>query len=111
MFSVGQTRLECVDQYKYLGVNEAANGKFLLSLEASRALFLIKQSIFNSTIKPSSAMRIFDSLIKPIVLYNSEIWAGYKTCYQNKSFDEMFDASFKCNNELIKNLPDSPNMF
>ena len=98
-----------VDQYKYLGVNVAANGKFLvaekmLSLKASRALFSIKQSIFYSTIKPSAVMHIFDSLIKPIALYNSEIWAGYKTCYQNKSLDEMFDMSFKCNIEFDKKI-------
>ena len=85
----------------------AANGKFLvaekmLSLKASRAFFSIKQSIFDSTIKPSAVMRIFDSLIKPIALYNSELWAGYKTCYQNKPLDEMFDMSFKCNNEFNK---------
>ena len=107
MFSVGQTCLECVDQYKYLGVHVAANGRFLvaekmLSLKASRALFSIKQSIFDSTIKPSAVMHIFDSLIKPIALYHSEIWAGYKTCYQNKSLDKMFDMSFKCNNEFDK---------
>ena len=69
MFSAGQTCLECVDQYKYLGVNVAANGKFLvaekmLSLKARRALFSIKQSIFHSTIKPSAVMRIYYSLIK-----------------------------------------------
>ena len=101
MFSVGQTCLECVDQYKYLGVNVAANEK-MLSLKASRALFSIKQSIFDSTIKRSAVMHIFDSHINPIALYNSEIWAGYKTCYQNKSLDEMFDMSFKCNNEFDK---------
>ena len=85
----------------------AANGKFLvaekmLSLKASRALYSIKQSIFDSTIKPSAVMRIFDSIIQPIALYNSELWAGYKTCYQNKSLAEMFDMSFKCNNEFNK---------
>ena len=45
-------------------------------------------------------MHIFDSLIKPIALYNSEIWSGYKTCCQNKSLDEMFDMSFKSNGEF-----------
>ena len=34
-----------------------------LSLKASRALFSIKQSIFDSTIKPSAVLRIFHSLI------------------------------------------------
>ena len=45
-------------------------------------------------------MHIFDSLIKPITLYNSEIWAEYKTCYQNKSLDEMLT----CLSNVIMNL-------
>ena len=95
-FIVGQTNLECVNSYKYLGVEISANGKFLtaeknLSLKASRALFSIKQSIFDNSIKPSAVLRIFGCLIKPIALYNSEIWVGYKSCYQKKSIDEMFD--------------------
>lgn len=106
-FVVGQTRLECVNQYKYLGVNVSASGKFLtaeknLSLKASRALFSIKQSIFNHNIRPSAVLRIFDALVKPIALYNSEIWIGYKSCYQKKSIEEMFDISFKGRNEFDK---------
>ena len=56
----------------------------------------------NTHIKPSAVLRIFDSLFKPIALYNSEIWVGYKSCYQQKTIDEMFDMSFKCFNEFDK---------
>ena len=28
-FVVGQTQLECVNQYKYLGVNVSSSGKFI----------------------------------------------------------------------------------
>ena len=99
--------MECVNSYKYLGVEISSNGKFLtaeknLSLKASRALFSIKQSIFDNSIKPSAVLRIFDCLIKPIALYNSEIWVGYKSCYQKKSINEMFDMPFKCFNEFDK---------
>ena len=66
MFSVGQTRLECMDQYKcmYLGVSVAGNDEFLLaeklsSLKASRALISIKQSLYDRTIKPSAGLCIF----------------------------------------------------
>ena len=50
---VGETSFECVSSYKYLGVEISADGKFLtvennLSLKASRALFSIKQSIFDN---------------------------------------------------------------
>ena len=35
-------------------------------------------------------------------MYNSEIWLAYKTCYQKKTLDEMFDISFKGFNEFNK---------
>ena len=106
-FTVGHSTLEYVNSYKYLGVEISANGRFLLaeknlSLKASRALFSIKQSIFDSSIKPSAVLRIFDSLVKPIALYGSEIWVGYKACFEKKSLDEMFDTSFKSLNEFDK---------
>ena len=99
-FVIGQTHLECVNQYKYLGVNVSSSGKFItaektLSLKASRALFSVKQSIFNNNIKPSAVLKIFDALIKPIALYNSEVWVGFKSCYQKKSIEEMLEVTFK----------------
>ena len=47
---IGHSILECVNSYKYLGVEISANGKFLIAemnlrLKASRAMFSIKQSI------------------------------------------------------------------
>lgn len=107
-FNVGQIRLECVNQYKYLGVNISASGKFViaektLSLKASRALFSVKQSLFNNdNMMPTAILRIFDALVKPIALYNSEIWLGYKSCYQKKSIEEIFDISIKGQNEFDK---------
>ena len=51
-FVIGHEVLECSRQYKDLGVNVPNSGKFSvaeknLSLKASRALFSIKQSIFD----------------------------------------------------------------
>lgn len=107
IFTVKDTLLEYVNQYKYLGVNISSNGNFsvaekALSLKASRALFSIKQSVFNNVIKPSVIFRIFDSLVKPIALYNSEIWLAYKPCYRTKSIDDMFEMSYKGYNEFDK---------
>ena len=62
----------------------------------------MKQSIFDNSVKPSAVLRIFDCLIKPIALFNSEIWVGCKSCYQKKSINELFDMSFKCFNEFDK---------
>ena len=106
-FKIGQICLEQVSSYKYLGVDISSSGKFSLaeknlSLKASRALFSVKQSIFNNSIKPSVVLRIFNALVKPIALYNSEVWIGYKSCYQNKTIDEMFEMSLKSFNDFDK---------
>ena len=72
--TIGQDSLEQVDVYKYLVVDISVPGKFSLaekslSLKASRAIFTIKQSIFQNGIKPSAVLRISDVLVKPIALY------------------------------------------
>ena len=51
--------------------------------------------------KPSAVLKIFDDLIKPIALYNSEVWVGFKSCYQKKSIEEMFEVTFKRQMNLI----------
>ena len=106
-FNLSGEEIEYVKQYKYLGVNFTNTGKFAvaektLSLKANRALFSIKQSIFDKSLKPSVILNIFESLVKPIALYGSEIWVPYKTCYKSKTLDEMFEMSFKSNCDFDK---------
>ena len=50
-------------------------------MKASRTLFLIKQGVFDKALKPSAVMHIFDSLVKPIALYGSEICLVYELCF------------------------------
>ena len=105
-FKIGQICLEQVSAYNYLGVDISSSGKFSLtdknlSLKASRALFSVKQSIFNNSIKPSM-LRIFNALVKPIALYNTEVWIGFKSYYKNKTIDEMFEMSLKSFNDFDK---------
>ena len=104
-FEINSTKLECVSHY--LGVILSSNSKFSvaeknLSLKASMALFSIKQSVFNNNIKPSIAFNIFDSLVKPIALYSSEIWFCYKTSYHKRTLDEILSCTLKVTMNLIK---------
>ena len=106
-FNLGGEEMEYVNHYKYLGVNISNTAKFSvaeknLSLKANRALFSIKQSIFDKDLKPSAILSIFESLVKPVALYGSEIWTPYKPCYRNKTLDEVFEMSFKSNTEFDK---------
>ena len=71
-----------------------------LSMKASRASFAIKQSILNKNMKPSASLHIYDALVKPIVLYNSEIWSIYKTCLKGKTVDELFKLTMKNTNDF-----------
>ena len=81
------------------------------TLLSSRALFSIKQTIFGSTIKPSAVLRIFDSLIKPIALYDSELWEGHKHVIRTNPRMKYLTCFSNVIMDLIKNLPDSPSMF
>ena len=106
-FVINETEVETVSHYKYLGVNISHTGTFIvaeknLSLNASRALFSIKQGVFNNNVKLSVIFRIFDSLVKPIALYGSEVWFGYKNSFHNKTIDQTFEMSFKGYNEFDK---------
>ena len=88
-------------------MNIPNSGKFSvaeknLSLKASRALFSIKQSIFDKSLKPSAILHMFDVLVKPIALYGSEVWVPYKQCYKGKSVDELFKLTLKYNSEFEK---------
>ena len=47
-------------------------------------------------------MSIVDALVKPIALCNSEVWVGFKSCYQKKSIEEMFETTCKKQNEFDK---------
>ena len=56
-------------------------------------------------------LHIFDALVKPIALYNAEIWAAYNSCYKSKTLEGMFDISLKSNCEFDKVNIRFANMF
>ena len=46
--------------------------------KASSALYMIKQGLLRNrdfSIKPTTALKLFDAYIKSILLYNCEVWA------------------------------------
>ena len=66
----------------YLGTKISSSGNFKISLDhlkekALHALFSLRRHTNFSKLKPSLACKIFDTMISPILLYNSEIWGGY----------------------------------
>ena len=75
-FYIGNERIDIVQSYTYLGTQISSTGNFTLSLEhlrekAVRALFSLKRHLDFSSLKPSLASKIFDTMILPIFTYNS----------------------------------------
>jgi hypothetical protein len=66
--------------YCYLGITFNASGKFKpacnrLCDQALKAIFKIRQLDIRNNI--STALKLFNSLIVPILMYGSEIWSPY----------------------------------
>ena len=82
-FTYKSVALENVKTIKYLGFTiSAKNCSFLptiddLSLRANRALFALNSKYKMSKLPKRLAMKIFNSLITPILLYGSEVWGPF----------------------------------
>ena len=81
-FLLGNKTISIVREYCYLGIKLNSIGKFTLALKqlsekALHALYSIRRHLNIHKLKPALAMKIFNSMISPILLYNSEIWGAY----------------------------------
>ncbi|MEW8546880.1 MAG: reverse transcriptase family protein, partial [Candidatus Thiodiazotropha sp.] len=78
-----ETLLEIVNTFIYLGVNVSSNGKFYqsqkhLSEQASKALFALRKLFDSNLLCIKDKLKLFDSLVQPILMYGSEIWGFHK---------------------------------
>lgn len=76
--------LENVRNFIYLGVNISSNGKFYqaqkhLSEQASKALFSLNNLFRDNILCVQDKLKLFDSLILPILTYGCEIWGFYRS--------------------------------
>ena len=76
----GTVQLECVSEYKYLGVLFTSSGVFTKATEnlyhrGLKAFFKLRRQISHSNVKCSTYAHLFDTMVKPVLLYGSEIWA------------------------------------
>ena len=77
-------KLKVVKSFNYLGVTINSNGNFYktqktLSIQASKALFSLN-SLFNIvSLNISEKLKLFDSMVSPILHYGAEVWGFHKT--------------------------------
>lgn len=98
-FSVNDYKLECVKEYKYLGLLIGCGGNFSTAISdlvnrGQKAFFKVK-SIFKYGI-PSihTILKAFDHTVKPVLLYSSEVWGMFNMTSKLK----------KSKNDLIYDL-------
>ena len=78
-FYICNERMDIVQNCTYLGTSISSTGNFTLSLDhlqqkALHALFSLRRNIDFKSLKPSLACKTFNSMISPILTYNSEVW-------------------------------------
>ena len=78
-FYLGNKTIDLVDTYCYLGFNIHNSGSFTharhaLRLKAMRSLYGLKNTINKTKLSHRSLCTLFDTLIKPIMLYGAPIW-------------------------------------
>ena len=71
--------IECVSNYKYLGIHFTASGTFSfvqneLYKKGLKAYFKLRKDFHSLNPGISTSINVFDHTIKPILLYGSEIW-------------------------------------
>ena len=95
-FNIEGMPLENVKDYKYLGILiNKKNCTFVpalkaLRIKATRALYAIKGKVNISQLPIRVALKLFDALIKPILLYASETWEPFLNySYEKWDYEEI----------------------
>ena len=106
-FKIYGNNIEVVDSYSYLGTLFNYNGSFNkarkhLCDQAQKSLYALYKKIRNISIPVDLQLKLFDSLVSPILLYASEIWG-----FENKDGLERVHLQF-CKN-ILKVRGSTPN--
>ena len=78
---LGNQVLQWTSAYKYLGLELHNNGNYVKTAEnlcsrGWKAIFKINSSLRNISVKTSTRLHLFDTLVKPIICYGSEVWGS-----------------------------------
>jgi hypothetical protein len=106
-FILQDKQLEVVKTFSYLGIIFKYNGTFFdakkkLVDQAQRSLHFIYKTIRSGSIPVDLQLKLFDSMIEPILLYGSEVWG-----YENLKLLEQIH--FKFCKRILKVRNTTPN--
>ena len=89
-----KTKVEDVESYKYLGVLCSLSGKYTMAkkdlLQRSYKAMFKLTSIFKD-VKPNycTSIHLFDHIIKPILLYGSDVWGDSCFCTRGSIYNRL----------------------
>ena len=81
-FHLGDTLIETCDNYTYLGTAFSWNGSSkkctnVLQEKASKSMYGLLSKIFKfRSCDLTTACRLIDGIVKPVLCYNSEVWGS-----------------------------------
>ena len=91
-FTFNGSEIEIVHKYKYLGIIFHYNGNFKHAAEhiyqkRLKAIFSLKSRILDfEGINNQMKLKLFDTLIRPILTYGSEIWITDCSIHERQNF-------------------------
>ena len=89
-FNIGNTPLENVKEFRYLGITINGAGSFQPAMrdlgdKANRAIFSLNSRYKLNKLPLNIAFKLFDTMIMPILLYGSEVWGALHDYNPTKS--------------------------
>lgn len=102
IMKIDDANLGWVNSYRYLGILIHSNGDFSstsenLCVRGWKASFKIKSALKDVDVDPELKLKLFDTLVKPVICYNSEIWGVMNNVFNSKNVSQFW--------ERVSNLP------
>ena len=105
-FQVDTTLIENVTRYKYLGLTLSASGSYTIAKQelkkvALKAFYSLRKNMGTSFRRHIPlTLQLFNTLIKPILTYGSEIW-GFNTTKYNELRDPIEQVHMKFCKQIL----------
>ena len=89
VFYLGKLKLDNVESYKYLGIifhlsNRLTKARNMLYIQAEKAMYFVLRQGRYHNISIQCQLKLFDSMVLPVLLYGSEIWGFEKISLMEK---------------------------
>ena len=108
-FTLGDSEIDVVQDYTYLGILFSSSGSFTkackaLCDKAFKAFFKLRQ--LDSRNNVLMTLKLFDTLVTPILTYGSPVWGPTLVKESSKDFKKICDSAIpeKLNVKLCKYL-------